>query len=74
MPFAATWMELESIILSKSEKYKFHMISLIYNLKYDADELIYKTEADSQTVLWLLTNGRAVEEERIRSLELADAN
>ena len=49
MPFAATWMELESIILSKSEKYKFHMISLIYNLKYDAHELIYKTEADSQT-------------------------
>ena len=30
--FATTWMELECIILSKisqSEKYKYHMISLI---------------------------------------------
>ena len=30
MPFAATWMELDIIILSKSEeKDKYHMISLI---------------------------------------------
>ena len=32
MPFAATWMDLEIIILSKislEEKDKFHMISLI---------------------------------------------
>ena len=31
MPFAATWMDLEIIILSevKSEKDKYHMISLI---------------------------------------------
>ena len=29
MPFAATWMELEILILSKSEKDKYHMISLI---------------------------------------------
>ena len=31
MPFAATWMDLEVIILSevKSEKDKYHMISLI---------------------------------------------
>ena len=29
MPFAATWMDLEVLILSKSEKDKYHMISLI---------------------------------------------
>ena len=32
MPFAATWMDLEMIILSKvsqKEKVKYHMISLI---------------------------------------------
>ena len=32
MPFAATWMELETLILneiSKKEKEKYHMISLI---------------------------------------------
>ena len=32
MPFAATWMELETLILSEvsqNEKYKYHIISLI---------------------------------------------
>ena len=29
MPFAATWMQVEIIILSNSEKDKYHMISLI---------------------------------------------
>ena len=32
MPFAAAWMELETLILSEGsekEKYKYHMISLI---------------------------------------------
>jgi len=28
-PFAATWMDLEMIIVSKTEKDKYHMISLI---------------------------------------------
>ena len=53
MPFAATWMDLEIIILSEvsqKEKDKHHMISLnMWNLKYDTNELIYKTETDSQT-------------------------
>ena len=60
MPFAATWMDLEIIILSEvsqTEKDKYHMISLICGiLKYDTNELIYKTETDSQTSktnLWL---------------------
>ena len=53
MPFAATWMNLEIIILSEvhqTEKDKYHMISLIGRIsKNDTNELIYKTEADSQT-------------------------
>ena len=49
-PFAATWMDLEIIILSEvsqTEKDKYHMISLTYmwNLKY-MNELIYKRETN----------------------------
>ena len=36
MPFAATWMDLEIVILSEvseTEKDKYHMISLMWNLK-----------------------------------------
>ena len=60
MPFAATWMDLEIIILSEvsqTEKDKYCMISLICGIqKDDTNELIYKTETDSQTSktnLWL---------------------
>ena len=46
MPLAATWMNLEMIILSEvsqKKKDKCHM----KNLKIDSNELIYKTETDS---------------------------
>ena len=39
MPFAATWMELESLILSEisqKDKDKYHMISLISGILYPA--------------------------------------
>ena len=53
MPCAATWMDLEIIIISEisqKEKHKYHMISLICGiLKNDTNELIYKTEIDSLT-------------------------
>ena len=54
MPFAAMWMELEIIILSKisqTKKDEYHMISLPCGIfkKNDTNELIYKTEIDSQT-------------------------
>ena len=46
MPFAATWMDLEIIILSEirqTEKEKYHMISLICGiLKNYTNELIFK--------------------------------
>ena len=40
MPFAATWMDLEMITLSKvsqKAKDKYHMISHMWNLKYDTN-------------------------------------
>ena len=50
MPFAATWMQLEIIILSEGsqkQKDKYH-ITYTWNLKYDTKEPIYETETDSQ--------------------------
>ena len=53
MPFAVTSMDLEIVILSEvsqTEKDKYHMILLIYGIQNnDTNELIYKTEIDSQT-------------------------
>ena len=52
VPFAAAWMDLEIIILngtSQEEKGRYFMISRMWNPKYDTNELIYKTETDSQT-------------------------
>ena len=48
----------------------------MWNLKYNTNELIYETEADSQTYrtdLWL-PRGRGVAEGWIGSLGSADAN
>ena len=62
MSFAATWMDLEIIILSELnqlEKDKYHMISLVCGIlkkKNDTNELIYKIERDSpiqRMNLWL---------------------
>ena len=52
MPFAATCMDLEIIILSewsKSERQIPCDITDMWNLTYDPNEFIYKTETDSQT-------------------------
>ena len=49
MPLAATWIQLEVIILdevSQKEKDKYHMISHTWSLKYDTT--ICETETDSQ--------------------------
>ena len=59
MPFAATRMDLEIIILSEVSQKERQMpydITYVQNLKYDTNELIYETETDSQTQrtdLWL---------------------
>ena len=51
MPLAATWMDLEIIILSMlgKERQISHDITYMWKLKYDTNGLIYKTETDSQT-------------------------
>ena len=52
MPFAATWMDLEIVILSEvsqTEKDKYHMISLTCGIfKNGTNEFIYQTEIESQ--------------------------
>ena len=58
MPFAAAWMDLEIIILREVRQWKdkHHMISFICVIwKKDTNELICRTETDSQTLknLWL---------------------
>ena len=60
MPFAATWMDLEIVILSEvsqTEKDKYCMISLVCGiLKNGTNELIYRTEIElkmQKTILWL---------------------
>ena len=50
MPFAATWIQLEIRILSEvnqKDKDKYHMISLMGNLKYGTNKPICKIETDS---------------------------
>ena len=50
MPFAATWMQLEVIILREVRKRKtIHDITYMWNLKCGTNEPIYRTERDSQT-------------------------
>ena len=53
MSFAATWMDLEIIIVNEvrqTQKYKYPTISLTCRIKKnDTNKLIYKTEIDSQT-------------------------
>ena len=47
MPCAATWMELETLILSEvsqKEKDKYHMISCIWNLTYGTNEPFHRKE------------------------------
>ena len=53
MPFAATWMQLEILILNEVESKIERQIpcdsTYVWNLKHGTNEPIYKTETDSQT-------------------------
>ena len=58
MPFEAAWMDREILILSEVRQRRLisYDITYMWNLKNDTNELIYKTETDSQTQktnLWL---------------------
>ena len=50
MPFAATWMQLELLILTEvsPERQIPYDITYTCNLKYGTNEPIYRTETDSQ--------------------------
>ena len=54
LPFAATWMDLENIILSQTEKDKYFMISHMWNLKNHTNESLHKIETGTSLVVqWL---------------------
>ena len=72
LPFTTMWMELECIMISKisqSEKEKYHMISLMWNLRNKTDEHIGKegkriegnkpqeTLKDREQTLWWVGDG-----------------
>ena len=64
MPFAATSMDLENIILSKVIQRKTNIISLVCEIsKSNTNKSIYKTETGSQTynTNWWLQKGRVME-------------
>ena len=71
MPSAATWMELQMITLSQIRERQIpYGITNMWNQKEnDTNELIYKTEIDSQTQktnLWLpkrVVGGREINQE-----------
>ena len=74
MPFAATWMQLEILILSEvvqNEKDKYHYL---WNLIYGTNEPIYRTEADSDMEKRLVVaKGKGEEVGWAGSLRLVDA-
>ena len=51
MPSAATWIDLEITIVSRSDRERQISYDITYkwNLKNDTNELIYKTETGSET-------------------------
>ena len=51
MPFAATWMDLEIVILNEFRERQTSYITYMWNPNKDTftNELVYKTDTDSQT-------------------------
>ena len=78
MPFAATRMNLEIIILSKSdtERQTPCDITYMWSLKYDTNELTYETQSGTQPpgTRWQVPRRRGGWEGRTGSLGLADAD
>ena len=49
MPCAATWMDLEIVMLSEVRRQILYDIAYMQSLKHDTNKCIYKTEIASQT-------------------------
>ena len=50
MPFVVTWMDLDIVISNEVvQKQISYDLMCMWNLKNDTNELIYKTEINSQT-------------------------
>ena len=47
LPFAAVWMDIENIMLSKIRERQIICITYMWNLKNNTSESICKTETDS---------------------------
>ena len=57
MPFAATWIDLEILILSEvSQRQIPYDIAYMWNQKNDTNELIYKREIDIENK-FIVTKG-----------------
>ena len=77
MPFAATWMELETLVLSElSQKKKviYHMISLITGIEYTAQMNLSTEKKIMDLENRLVVAGGRGEREEVGSLGLTDAN
>ena len=63
MPFAETWMDLEIIIPSEvSQRQIPYDITYIWNLKTDANELMYKTDLQKREQTYGHKKGKGKEE------------
>ena len=49
MPFAATWVDLEIVVLSEDREILYDIPGICDPKRNDINELSYKTETDSQT-------------------------
>ena len=77
MPFVATWMAPEIIILSEVSQKKRQIpydITYMWNLKNSTNESIHKTETDSRKQTFGYRVGKGVGEGEIRSMGLTDTN
>ena len=78
MPFAATWRNLEVIILreiNQKEKDKYPMTSHMWNLKYDTNEFIYKrTQERNQTIKKKADKNKKQNQSRMPTEELKQRN